>query len=245
MTLAKLATMNFDFLELYKDHSNVQLLHILENPDGYQPSAVNAARELLAGRTVTDADLAAVNPPTSQTNVFEEESISDLIETLTNPSAFNSKWVLPFVVAVLAWVSYRTYSSFSAFWNQYQFGFAGYFMPATIIVTIAYDMSFSILLFKRKMLGWLLFAAQEMMVFTVYIGSTISYLSERNGHALSDTYLLGQLVIHGGFLLCLWSEPISATYKISPKIKVGYLIIGFLLALRAIYIGYTTANIHI
>lgn len=236
--------MNFDFLEVYKDHTNVQLLHILENPDGYQPSAVNAARELLAGRVVTDADLAAVNPLVSETKVLEEESIGDLIERLANPSTINNKWVMPFILAVLIWISYRTYSGLSALWYQYQFGFAGYFIPATIIATIAYDVAFCILLFKRKMLGWLLFAAQEIMVFTVYIGSTISYLSERNGHLHSATYLLGQLVIHGGFLFCLWSAPISATYKITPKLKAGYLVIGLLLALRAIYIGYTTANLH-
>lgn len=235
--------MNFDFLELYKDHTNIQLLQILENPESYQPSAVNAARELLAYRVVTDADLAAVNPPVSETKVFEEESIADLVDRLTNPSSTTNKWVMPFIVVVMAYCAYAVFNTLQLFWARYQIGFQGYFMPAMLTATIAYNVVLCTLLLKRNKWGWLLFAAHQVVVISADMGRIVMYIGERGEHILSSSFLMGQLVLHAGLLFCLWSEPISGAFNISQKVKTGYLAIALMLALRAVYIAYTVVNV--
>ncbi len=237
--------MNFDFLEVYKDHTNIQLLHILENPDGYQPSAVNAARELLAGRVVTDADLAAVNPPVSESRVLEEESLGDLIERLANPPTVNSKWVMPFVWVTMAWFGYLVCTYLYQIFGMYRlFGFSFGLKTLILCFDVAYYTAFCILIFKRNRWGWLMLAARTVVVLTVNIGMAATYLSERGAHILYANEIFPALFINIFFIGLLWSAPIAAAYKIPPKVKTGFLLVGLMLALRAVYISYTTANLH-
>jgi hypothetical protein len=238
--------MNFDFLELYKDHTNIQLLQILENPESYQPSAVNAARELLAYRVVTDADLAAVNPPVSETKVFEDESIADLVDRLTNPSSTTNKWVLPFILLTVAWFGYLVCTYMYQMFHMYMlFGLSFGLKTLILCFDAAYYTAFCILVFKKNRWGWLMLAARTVVVLTVNIGMAATYLSERGDHILYANDVFPPLLLNAFFVGLLWSAPISAAYRIQPKVKTGFLVIGLMLALRAIYIGYTTANMPI
>ena len=46
-----------DFSEYYKTISNTELLSILDNPDGYQPLAIEAAKKEFSNRQLTDLDI--------------------------------------------------------------------------------------------------------------------------------------------------------------------------------------------
>lgn len=46
-----------DFTERYKEYSNLVLLKIIDNPEGYQPSAVVAAQEVLDSRQLSNEEM--------------------------------------------------------------------------------------------------------------------------------------------------------------------------------------------
>ncbi len=53
--------MDFDFYEIYKDFSTIELLKIVHRPDGFQPGAVEAANRRLSERAIAQDDHIAVN----------------------------------------------------------------------------------------------------------------------------------------------------------------------------------------
>jgi len=52
-----------NFSEYYKTISNSELLHILENPDDYQPLAVEAAKQEFANRQLSDIEIKEAKEP--------------------------------------------------------------------------------------------------------------------------------------------------------------------------------------
>lgn len=53
--------MDFNFLETYQDYTTTDLLKIIHQPELYQPAAVEAAKQILAGRQVSEEEEATVN----------------------------------------------------------------------------------------------------------------------------------------------------------------------------------------
>jgi hypothetical protein len=45
------------FTEYYKTITNLELLEILENPDDYQPSAIEAAKNEISSRQLSDTEI--------------------------------------------------------------------------------------------------------------------------------------------------------------------------------------------
>ena len=53
--------MNFDFYQLYKDYSNIELLKIVKRPTEYQPTAVAVATQILNERQLTTEEIQLVD----------------------------------------------------------------------------------------------------------------------------------------------------------------------------------------
>lgn len=65
-----------DFIETYKTYSNSILLRISENPKGFQPLAVEAAKKVLASRQLTKEDIDAARAELA----FEEQKRKEAID---------------------------------------------------------------------------------------------------------------------------------------------------------------------
>jgi hypothetical protein len=49
--------MDFDFYDQYKNYSNVELLKICKQPANFQAAAIDAAKEILKSRNVSEEEL--------------------------------------------------------------------------------------------------------------------------------------------------------------------------------------------
>ena len=58
-----------DFTEKFKTYSNTELLKIIDNPDLYQPLAVETANSIIASRQLTDQEFANAKAELETSNI--------------------------------------------------------------------------------------------------------------------------------------------------------------------------------
>jgi len=89
--------MNFDFYDIYKDYSNIDLLKIVMRPTEYQVAAVDAATQILSAREVTQSELEQVDNyfdeidtetkrKTDKINLYKEKT-ADFFESVLKPTS--------------------------------------------------------------------------------------------------------------------------------------------------------------
>src|SRR5258706_9951666 len=87
--------MNFDFYDKYQQYSTVELLKIVKKAADYQPEAVDAARNILAQRPITQHELGEadhlVKKEEKEAKAFSnkidsyKEKAADFFEPIINP----------------------------------------------------------------------------------------------------------------------------------------------------------------
>src|SRR5579862_4140997 len=165
--------MNINFKETYKTLSNAELLNIVNQPNDYQPEAVNAADELLKSRTITDADIAEGERIVADIKGYwidEKEllnnvsvKIENLVEPIVKPETtfIIKKWI-DLLIIILIFLDIWNVVDLVIRWRRLsginhieQFRIYEMIEPAYLLATIAG-------IYKRKKWGWML-----LMIFFV------------------------------------------------------------------------------
>jgi hypothetical protein len=245
--------MKLNFLETFKDQSNIDLLKITLRPNEYEQEAVEAATKILQEREVPEDEITAVKNYYDEMdskqqswegkiNSFKKRT-SDLVEPIVNPSSeINpSRWVNLFLIATVVlylWFLYRLVRHF-IFLMQCQtchidvsdfIEFSGIvYIPVTFY-----------LIWKKKKWGWILLFADNlfeviMMVLT-YIGELYLYFKYGDLHIDRASTFIISMLIRIVFLFFLWKKEIASYFGVSRNLKKRTLIFSTIIILIYIII---------
>jgi hypothetical protein len=184
--------MDFDFAELYKSYTTVELLKIIRHPEKYQDAAVDAANNTLETRTVTDTEREAAGfeivSPESHSYPTPGRSYpspdKDLLE-LFNLDAAEEKYKKWFnVIFIMIALYYLRLVYFSAVvFHRFVEDDSYPFIPLFIALFYILGMPLVLLNFyRKKRIGWLLLLAESSLSFLftfIYIINNAEYLSLR------------------------------------------------------------------
>ncbi len=190
--------MSFDYKTLYKNHSNQELLKIINQPEQYQPEAIAAAKEILAAREVSEEDEHEVKKEFYNKQVEKEmkaetinafkETISDKLQYLINPIRHPNRkispvywitilviinvlyyiWYLPSTIRVIIFTLNNEYDNSVSFIL---------YSLLTEIIQLAYTPFFCYLLLKRSKWGWILLTSPAMIMIIAHLYNIYSMYS--------------------------------------------------------------------
>jgi len=162
-----------NFSEYYKTISNSELLHILENPNDYQPPAVNAAKQEFAARQLSEIEIKEAKEPLiasqakkeqqkQKLNIFEDKvkntgySLLDTLNPVQTGTPTTEKSVRLIVIifsGLFLYQATRDYQLFKAYIQDF---------PRSPLVSCLILLPFIILpvaiftFWKKRQIGWTL-----------------------------------------------------------------------------------------
>lgn len=163
-----------EFNEKFKTYSNTELLRIIDNPDGYQPNAVETAKTIFSDRQLTEEEIKIAKDELKierQEKLNKEQkkravedkfknigkSILDNVNPIQNETPTTEKTIKIISLLFGGLFLFQLYKEFgmisfmftdsSAGWD---FSMVLYFLPLVIVPTA------TILFYKRNKFGWLL-----------------------------------------------------------------------------------------
>nr|WP_294905340.1 hypothetical protein [uncultured Lacibacter sp.] len=224
-----------NFAAYYKTISNAELLSILDKPDNYQPIAIEAAKQELVNRELSETEIAEAREELNavllqeaeqkeKRKAFEEKLTNtgnELIDTISpvQPGAPSAERMLRFLVIVFGIMAlYWSYKKWEEVWYfsdvflEYDESIM-YFLPLLVFI------AGTILLWKRKSIGWSLvviymFVSVATIVFMFAKFFKSRFVDDESDSAYSFFYisspyvLLIQLLFYGGSLWALSSKGI-------------------------------------
>ena len=230
-----------EFSEKFKTYSNADLLRIIENPDDYQPQAIETAKNIFADRQLSETEIKIAKDELDvekQGKLIKEQQKQAVEDKVKNrgKSVFNhinpiqekkltSEKTIRIISILLGGLFlFQLYKQFGMLrfmftdsYAEWDFSMALYFLPLIMILTA------TILFYRRKKAGWLL-----LTIFLVYsaisaIGSFILAIKWKpSGTALENlfpqtppiSYLLSFLFM-SGIIWVISREKIRNVYSIS------------------------------
>lgn len=224
--------MVFNFYDLYKGYSNIELLKIVNQPSAYQNEAVAAATQLLNERNVSDDEykeadnlineIAASNKKKEERTLFVKKNINDLLEPLINPSGEMqpSKWLKIFLVIVSLQYAWTLYGIVSHLIKYFSCSYCKLNSSLAVgIVTLLYVPVIFYLLFKRKRWGWILLFADNL--FSLILQISQSYIFFRYYYPAhgSLTVFLEPILMNVCFIPFLWRETSCQYFGVDRETK--------------------------
>lgn len=231
--------MDFDFYEIYKDFSTMDLLKIVHRPEGYQPQAVEAASRRLSEREMVPEDQTAVQAfyeerdrdkrqKAEKINHLKEQA-ADLLQP--SPNVNPRKWLNIFLLALglqYTWILIQTLIAVYKTVVLVLFDAASHLLDINFlinIITLIYLPLFFYLLYKRKRWGWILVFAGILigilgMPLQVYAYS--SYLGAmRVEHMGVNTiaWFVIQTTLRIAFAWFLWKQDICDLFGVDKSTK--------------------------
>jgi hypothetical protein len=215
---------NNDFSRLYKTWPNARLLEIIDNPQQFQPIAVEAAQRELESRQLSDEQLddertlhaerqQAFEIETRRTMVVTDKlkafalSIINILNPVSNEDAVEKKRKLISLFLGTLFL-YHLYASFGLIELVVEGGLAVLdFGGAYYLIFFFTALSAAVLLWDKKKIGWILatfyFAYSAMISILLFRYSIIWYLEGGVTGGLADTiFSSGSPGSHvGGFLV--------------------------------------------
>ena len=163
-----------DFNEKFKTYSNTQLLRIIDNPDGYQPNAVETAKSIFSERQLSEDDIKIAKDElkTEREEIQKEEqkkieiesklrnfgkTILDNVNPIQKETPTSEKTIKIISLLLGGLFLFQFYKAlgmirfiFTASSAAWDISMVLYFLPLIVIPTA------TILFYKRKKFGWLL-----------------------------------------------------------------------------------------
>lgn len=231
--------MDFDFTETYKDYSNTELLKIAQQPGNYVPEAVAAAKALLAGRDVSEAETLAVQEYIAEKEARDAipkkqltaKEVSGFWAWLFNPeSTMPAKWFSYFFAGAIlyyAWVAYvnlRYYLYMYDRWEQLLnlgTGFTALYL--LFIAAILY------LLYNKERWGWIFLFVDMVFSVVAILGSMVAMF---DFYHFDITYpaallrLVVPLLLKVAMTIFVWSPAVSNFFEVPIKHKWRVLWVG-------------------
>lgn len=233
-----------DFTEKFKTYSNTELLKIIDNPDAYQPLAVETAHSILSSRQLTDQEFANAKAELETQRQDKEaqdkkkkdfenklKNIGASVLSTVNPIQFetpNTDKTIKIVSIVFGGLFlfqlYKEFGMISFMFTdnkaKWDFSMVLSFLPLIIVPTA------TVLFFKRKKLGWTLLvifltysavSSVELFIHTLNMQpSGIPVLDNIFLQISPTTYLLA-LLFFVGTLWTICKEGIRKVYTIDKK----------------------------
>jgi hypothetical protein len=249
-----MATSN-NFSEQYKTISNTELLGILDNPNDYQPLAVEAAKEEFAGRRLSDAEIQAARESLIAEQAQKEkerekaraieariktagQSFIDTINPI-QPGIHSAEKTIRLIVIIFSGlILYQLIGDFKMLRSmlrdltRFDLSSFFYFVPF-VVVPVAL-----VLLWKRKTPGWVLLvffltytAVGILWVFIENIGERPSWLtgSDRPFAGPSPASYLIQMLFVSGAAYVLCKPGIREIFKIDRQKMIATIVVSALL----------------
>ncbi len=209
--------MEFNFHEKYGTYSNIELLKIIREPEKYQPSAVDAAGQILQSREVSeeDKDRADEQLGRPDSEKMKKKLQHDLVngvvvDLLDEEDAVSSRpaiWIVAgfaLIALFYLWIFYyhiRTFVLFSDY-LIYQSA-AGLFFNNIVMIYIPLIFY---LVYKRRRWGWILLFTECTIATLTFISNT--YFAMR-GHAIIQQAIAVPVLIHSGIIFFLCTREVA------------------------------------
>jgi hypothetical protein len=238
-----------DFRKYYSTVSNTELLSILDNPHDYQPSALEAAKEELAKRQLSDNELEEARLPLVQRQTkkaLERERVEavesrfklaghHILETLNpfQPGITATERLIRLVIVIFGGLFLYEFIVGFSINLAYIKDLTRFPLESSIVLAPQLILLLGIILFwMRKAWGWVLLTMYSsfFLVATLWLAfqSTsrdITYLPEMEGlFARPSLFDYGlQVALSGGMLFLLGTQKIRNAYRISDQRMVATL----------------------
>ena len=250
-----------DFSDYYKKISDTELLAIFDNPDNYQPLAINAAKEEFANRKLSETDIEKARQPLDAVKVQKEkerekvEKIETKIKAVGNtffdtinpiqsgtPSAEKTiRFIIIIFVGLFLYQVFRDLSMFKLMMNDISNFDASsffYFLPFVIMPAAI------IFFWMRKKIGWIL-----LVFFVTYSGIGILWMffqifrKHFSGSAAFDSIILRsppisflfQFLFFAGTLYVICKSDIKEIFKIEKQMLLATVIVSLLFTLILLF----------
>lgn len=214
--------MDFNFYDRYKDYTATQLLHMLKNPQDYQPAALEAVNRVIAERGIAEESL-------EQVDVLEEEVVADGKQDLLPAHWEETKpptWVTVVLVVVALQFAWTFFTSFYWFYQVLSVGaFRLRYLPYFLL--LAYTPITGYLLLKRYPWGWVLLFSISIFSLVTYMGALLSMTWYGNFYIEQLYVPLGWIIFNGGLLFCLWKPAMHFYFGVSAPVKRRTLLVSF------------------
>lgn len=223
--------MSFDFYQLYKDYTNIELLKIVRRPTEYQSAAVAVATRVLSERQVTEDEIQFVDQylenlhnstktKDDRINALKHRA-TDFFEPVLYPSEKLEprKWlnILLFIIAIqYAWSLVDTIKQLISFlrYNDFSFFDIIFFLP---LLHLLYIPLIFFLLIKRRRWGWILVFGDNLVSLLLQVGFLCISFSDQDNQYSSASLLL--IFIKAAFVFFLWRDQIGDHFKIDQGTK--------------------------
>ncbi|MRG47298.1 hypothetical protein GFS24_19405 [Chitinophaga sp. SYP-B3965] len=197
--------MKFDFYEQYKDYSNTDLQKIVQQPDAYQPEAVEAASGILKERGVTDKPQ-VLELKEQTTHLLDS---FDVTEETKPPNL-----LILFLITVGMEYLWMVYNTVIVFRES---------MPLYFILLKSIDLAFTpfvfYLLWKRKSWGWILiFISTAITAVTRLIQLDLIFQYVGLDTVQGLTYI-AITFLKIAFAWYLWRKEIREFFHVSKEVK--------------------------
>jgi hypothetical protein len=183
---------NQDFIGLYREYTNHELLKIIRDAGDYQPSAVAAARELLTQRGISNIDSAAKSIKVIADDGMAKEKI------INKPSADTAlpEWSY-FLFAVIVIVSlYTLFTTINSFNETFKSKYDDKSITLIMVVQPLLILLMFILLLQRKWWGWAIcFGLFLFKLTAVFLSFVLSYRILREYNMIGNTILFALLYL--------------------------------------------------
>jgi hypothetical protein len=224
--------MTFNFLDQYKDYSNIELLKIVRQPNEYQTEAVEAATTILKEREIAETDLQQVDTyfneievkakiKSDKLNSYKEKA-TDFLQPIIKPGpeVKPAKWLnilLLFIALQYLWMFYNSVKRFVSFskCNSCTFDIT---MTLTL-VTLIYVPVIFFLLFKKSRWGWILLFADNLFTFISQLFQSYIFFEYPEFRSDGISAFLLPILIKAVFIFFLWRVPISDFFGVTKNAK--------------------------
>lgn len=235
--------MDFNFSEKYESFSNTELLKIVREAHLYQPAAISAANEILAGREILDEEIAFVDQHFDKIKAAEERIprlkqqypiLVPLLRLLTPgvPKTLQD-WLNGIIILAGIKLLWQLYNEIMIIYSSIRFGF---FPSSTnqvwMLGSIGYLFTTILLMYKKERWGWLLMFGECIYIIAGELTSNVIVYWEYTEHYSFSIITVLLFFIRAAIVLFLWKPEVTSVFNIADKTKKRTVVImgiaGFL-----------------
>ena len=250
-----------DFIKQFEEYSTIRLLSIIDNPNDYQPDAVDAAKTLLSDRQLSDEEIElARNELNAETQTKEQKEraskdkltnaykyVFDTVNPMKEKNSSAEKTIRNITVAfgaiILLYLLRNNEILHFIFYNvlpDWDTGTFFSFLPLVVCITSI------ILFYKKKRIGWFLLAIYLIYSSITEIWMLIMVLSiQPTGIESIDVILLPYasitvyivlFIFYTGIARTISKENIRSVYSINKQTMIYTISITALAVVLMIYL---------
>lgn len=233
--------MNIDLQNLYSTYNNIELLKITNQPDQYQPEAVQIAHNILEKREVTPEDAEVANQwleqkaTRKQKQAYYKQQALDAIKPIIIPGSqqLETNWYRVLMLAVsiqFGWIiiSHLTslYHTINNIIHCFNYNSNNYCIPYytdinTIfrILALIYLPIIIWLLYKKRKTGWIALYAERLFTLLMLISQLYIFFKYKSIHNSNYTSLLWTIVLSTAFVTYTGQQQVMAVFGVTKQIK--------------------------